>query len=205
MIKLSIRTENGDDGKDIELLVNSLNLNIAEVGGYAFSIKATNFSSNTEIQNTDLIEVSNNFDWKNGGLKFETKEDGSIEKYICVRRGTRMYIDYDLFHDSTTDKTDAGGKTFKFAFKATNCYDYDADVLSCYHSGSDIGLKVKAQSAELSTKHIKKFDTQYYEDTYIELETEIWPNVTDKDDNRPGDRFIMFWIDLMGSRAQEKL
>lgn len=200
-IKLSIRTDNGDDSKDIELIVNSLALDAEEVGGYAFSLKANNFSSNEELKNWNYrgvnLDFSPNFDWKNGGLKFETKEDGSIEKYICVRQGTWMQINYNLFDNATTDTTDSGGKTFKFAFKATNCYDYEAPILECYDEANNVGLKFDAQKATFSTNTIKNFSTQYYENSYIELETEIWPDVNDPDAAKKiyGDRFIMFWVD----------
>lgn len=200
-VKLSIRTDNGDSSKDIELIVNSLALDVEEVGGYAFSLKANNFSSNEEIKNWNYrgvsLDFSPNFDWKNGGLKFETKADGSIEKYICVRQGTWMKILYNLFDDATTDTTDAGGKTFKFAFKAANCYDYAAPILECYDTTNSVGLKLDAQKAALSTNTIKNFSTQYYENSYIELEAEIWPDVDDPDaaKNIYGDRFIMFWVD----------
>lgn len=200
-VKLSIRTDNGDDGKDIELIVNSLALDVEEVGGYAFSLKANNFSSNEEIKNWNYrgvnLSFSPNFDWKNGGLKFETKADGSVEKYICVRQGTWMKINYNLFDSATTDTTDSGGKTFKFAFKATNCYDYEAPILECYDETNNVGLKFDAQKATFSTNTIKNFSTQYYENSYIELETEIWPDVNDPDAAKKiyGDRFIMFWVD----------
>jgi hypothetical protein len=71
-IKLSIRTDNGDDAVDIELIVNSMDLDIDEVGGYAFSLKANNFSSNEELRNWNYrgvrLSFSSNFDWDNGGL-----------------------------------------------------------------------------------------------------------------------------------------
>jgi hypothetical protein len=108
-----------------------------------------------------------------------------------------MQINYNLFDSATTDTTDSGGKTFKFAFKAMNCYDYDAPVLECYDTRNNIGLKLTAQTATLSTGTITNFSTQYYENSYIELETEIWPDVNDPDAAKKiyGDRFIMFWVD----------
>lgn len=201
-LKLTIKSDNEDDYKDIELVVNKLDLDVSEASGAAFSLKATNFSSNEEIRNWNSngvrLTFSDNFDWKNGGLQFETKADGSVEKYISVRQGTRMYINYKLFEKFTTGSS--GGKNFKFCFRAANCYDYEAPVLTCYDSHSKLGIRFDAQKATFETPANQGFKTQYYENTYLEVETEIWPNVPDTpipntDATLPGDRFIMIWVD----------
>ena len=201
-LKLTIKSDNEDDYKDIELVVNKLDLDVSEASGAAFSLKATNFSSNEEIRNWNSngvrLTFSENFDWKNGGLQFETKADGSVEKYISVRQGTRMYINYKLFEKFTTGSS--GGKNFKFCFRAANCYDYSAEVLKCYDSHSKLGIRFDAQKATFETPANQGFKTQYYENTYLEVETEIWPNVPDTpipntDATLPGDRFIMIWVD----------
>ena len=202
-VKLSIRSDDGEASEDIELTVNELNLGISEVDDYEFSLKANNFSTNDELRNWSQNGVSlmfsdgtdgefEPFDWENGGLKAdETDEYGNPIKYICVRQGTSMTINYPLF--GRFDASDNGGKDFKFCFKATNCYDYEAPVMNC-HDGH-IGLKLDAQKATISIGGLADFSTQYYENSYIELETEIWPNQKDKTAKIPGDRFIMFWVD----------
>ena len=200
-VKLSIRSDNGDTFKDFELVVNKMEMDATEATGAAFSLKATNFSSNDQIKNWNsngvTLSFSDNFDWKNGGLKFETMEDGSVEKYICVRQGTRMYINYKLFEKFTTGS--AGGKNFKFCFKATNCYDYGAKVLSCYDAQSGVGIEFDAQKAAFMTPTYPNFATQYCENSYVEVETEIWPTVDDTivgtDGKIYGDRFLMIWVD----------
>ena len=201
-VKLTIKSDNEDDYHDIELVVNKLDLDVSEASGAAFSLKATNFSSNEEIRNWESngvrLTFSENFDWKNGGLQFETKPDGSVEKYISVRQGTRMYINYKLFEKFTSGSS--GGKNFKFCFRAANCYDYEAPVLTCYDSHSKLGIRFDAQKATFETPANQGFKTQYYENTYLEVETEIWPNVPDTpipntDAVLPGDRFIMIWVD----------
>lgn len=200
-VKLSIRTNNGDAYKDIELVVNKLDLDVSEVEGAVFNLKASAFSSNEEIRNwtsgTDNVTLSfsDNFDWKNGGLKFETMDDGSIEKYIVVRQGTRMYINYPLFGKFTSGST--GGKDFKICFKTANVYDYEAPVLTCYDANSKMGIRFDAQKAMFETPANQGFATQYYENSYLEIETEIWPNVPDPDTSKKlyGDRFIMMWVD----------
>ena len=48
-IKLTLKSTNGDTVKEITLIVNPLNLNVSEVTGTAFNLKAINFSSNEEV------------------------------------------------------------------------------------------------------------------------------------------------------------
>jgi hypothetical protein len=119
-----------------------------------------------------------------------------------VRQGTSMTINYELFN---SDNTAREGKDFKVCFKAANCYDYSAPVLSCYEpnidengvNGSGVGVRLEAQQAIFSSDTYPDFATQYFENSYIELETEIWPTVADPDPENAlyGDRFIMFWVD----------
>lgn len=199
-VKLSIKTDNGDAAKNMELIVNKINLDVAEPSGAIFSLKAINFSSNDELISWEsnsadkvTLEFSENFDWENGGLKFETKADGSIEKFIRVRQGTRMTIKYKPFAKQLSNN----GKNFKINFRATNCYDYSAPLLNCYDENSKLGIRLEAQQAIFSSDSFPNFATQYFENSYIELETEIWPDVKDPDpeNNLYGDRFIMFWVD----------
>ena len=88
------------------------------------------------------LSFSDNFDWDNGGLKFEEKADGSIEKFICVRQGTRMTINHEPFAAMDVAST---GKNIKVCFKTANCYDYSAPVLECYDESSKVGIKLSAQ------------------------------------------------------------
>ena len=204
-VKLTIKTLDNTTRKDIVLTVNASELDVSEVGGYAFSLKANAFSSDSELRSWDSngvkLSFSENFDWTNGGIKSEKNAAGDIEKYICVRQGTRMTIEYPLF--GSFNQTQAGGKEFKFCFKAVNCYDYAAPVLECYDDVSDIGIRFTAQTATFSSLN-EKVSTQYYENSYIELETEIWPPVDDPDADKKifGDRFIMLWIDGVPVRAE---
>lgn len=101
-----------------------------------------------------------------------------------------MIIDYKLFRSFAAQ----AGKLFKIIFKATKCYDYDARILTCYDTNKKVGLILNAQNGTIYGGG-ETLTTQYCEDSYIELETEIWPDVADKDEDHPGDRFIMFWTD----------
>ena len=198
-IKLTIMSDNEEARHDIELVINKLDLNVTEPSGYKFSLKANNFSSNTEIQeweqNGVSLEFSDNFDWKNGGLKTETLADGSIQKYILVRQGTRMTVDYKPFRANNSIAN--AGLDFKFCFKAINCYDYEAPVMECYDESSLIGIKMDAQKAYFAAA-ATNLNTQYYENSYVELEAEVWPTDTGGKGtypDNPGDRFLMFWVD----------
>jgi hypothetical protein len=106
-----------------------------------------------------------------------------------------MTIDYKPFRKDNSIAN--AGLDFKFCFKAINCYDYEAPVMSCYDESSLIGIKMDAQKAYFAAA-ATNLSTQYYENSYVELEAEIWP----KDEggkgiypDNPGDRFLMFWVD----------
>ena len=181
-----------------------------EVTGYAFKLKASDISSNTALQEwkaelTDaiynnwtedekLVDItfSDNFDWINGGLQQEELRDSlnniiGKRNYICVRAGTSMTINYNLFKMPSTTVRNRG-KCLKFIFKATNCRDYNAQVLSCYNQS--IGLVMNAQGASLAIGG-EILSTPYCEDSYIEFEFDIWTQETDE----YGRRYIMFWLD----------
>ena len=60
-----------------------------------------------------------------------------------------MTINYAPFANASSSK----GTTIKFIYKATNCRNYDAQVLSCFEVRSNIdsrGLLVNAQNAIIS-------------------------------------------------------
>lgn len=114
------------------IFVEPLELDVKEVSGYAFRLKANEISSNTALKNwkwnNQSLNFSSNFDWNNGGLKNEKDKDGNIRQYITIKAGTSMTIPYGLFKSDLTRNT---GKTFKIIFKATNCRDYDGCILHC--------------------------------------------------------------------------
>lgn len=191
-----------DEAFSTTLQVIPLDLGIVEpTEGKAFFLKASELSGNIQLkqmQEEGLLTFSDNFDWDNGGLQTEIDGQGNISNYICVRQGTTMQINYKLFGSS---QVGTQGKTFKFCFKAVNCYDYEAPVLECYEESTGLGLKFNAQQALFSSSANTNFSTQYCEGSYIELETEIWPDQSDKG-TRPGDRFLMFWVDGIPAGVQ---
>jgi hypothetical protein len=166
-----------DEQFSTTLQVVPLDLGIDEpTAGKAFFLKANELSGNVQLKQMEeegLLSFSDNFDWENGGLQSEIDENGNVSNYICVRQGTTMTINYKLFENS---QVSSQGKTFKFCFKAVNCYDYEAPVLECYEESTKLGVKFNAQQALFSSAANTNFATQYCEGSYIELETEIWPD-----------------------------
>lgn len=111
--------------------VAALGINNEEVKGYAFKFKASDFASNSAIQNWSSgetnISFSDGFDWINGGLRSEKDENNKNRQFVQIKAGSNMTINYPLFRDNAKNK----GKTLKVIFKAKNCRDYDAKVLEC--------------------------------------------------------------------------
>lgn len=130
--QLSVRCGITEYSMSIEVI--SLGITIDEVADYAFKFKASEFASNSAIQewnsNGVTASFSERFDWINGGLQNELDENGNNSQYVCVKAGNTMTINYPIFKTNPIDET-GRGKTLKIIFKATNCRDYDGQVMSC--------------------------------------------------------------------------
>lgn len=170
----------------LQIDVESLGITIEEEPGYAFKFKASEFADNSTIKNWSskgvTIDFSPKFDWVNGGLKTEIDENKNARQYVCVKAGSTMTINYNVFGIDARGT----GKCFKVIFKAAKCKDYDAQVLSC-HDGQR-GMILRAQNATFNSTGIE-FNIPYCEDSYIELEMDITPNSGDMR------RYIRPWID----------
>lgn len=186
-IKLEHDTNNY---REFELSVTPLELDVEEPKTPTYKLKADTIVDNAALQALPGLTFSDNFDWQNGGMQSETSEDGVITKYICIKNGTTMTIDYNLFGNDATQY----GKNFKFIFKATKCYDYDAQVLECFDSVKGVGINVTAQKATFNSGSIE-LKADYCENSYIELEMEVWPkhNI---------DQYMMMWIDGIPSNVR---
>ena len=176
----------GETVKTWTVTVTELDIDNAEVEGYTFRMKASEFAGNDALQawssNGVTATFSDNFDWANGGIQSETDSNGNIRQFICVKAGTTLTINHKLFgSDCTTD-----GKNVKVMFRLANCRDYDAQWLSCYSGG--IGLRCFAQQATLNSEQ-SDVSVPYYEGTTdpIELEFDVTP--------KSGYSYIMPWID----------
>jgi hypothetical protein len=96
----------GIDPWEYIISVSELDIDVSEVeDGKVFSLRANDFTINEEIQNWEQNGITlsfDNFDWINGGLKSTVSDSGEIEKYICVRQGSRLIINYNLFGKNST-------------------------------------------------------------------------------------------------------
>lgn len=187
----------GSTVKTLIVTVSAIDLNVEEVPGYSFRFKASEFAANEAVRNWESNGVtatfSSNFDWVNGGLKTETVDDmlnettssGTLQQYFCIKAGSRMTINHQLF--ATEPKNN--GMTFKIVFKIKNCRDYNAEIGNCY---AGTGIRMYAHKAYLNSTGTE-INTQYNENEYIELEFDVYPSTNDSGDTRP--RYVMAWLD----------
>lgn len=167
--------------------VEPLEINNKEVEGYQFRFNANNFASNEAVKawnsNGVTASFSDKFDWNNGGLKFDTNNNRS---YFCIKAGSTMTINYPLFKKDAKE-----GKAFKVIFKTAYCRDYDARILSCNY-GSETNPKGFIMNAQgsLFKGQGSTLDTQYCEDTYIELEFDV-----SNEDEVGVKNYVTMWID----------
>lgn len=181
-------TSGSAEKREFEVSVSPLALTgVTEPDGIAYKLKASDINSNADLlalANAGSITFSDNFDWINGGLQTETDDNGDIIKYICVKNGSTLTINYKLFGTNAA----TNGRNFKFIFKATNCYDYEAKVLDCYDEKTKIGIQMTAQDATFISS--ATVSTAYCEDARIEFEAEVWSKPKDG-----VDQYMMLWID----------
>ena len=180
----------------INLFINvtALDINNEEVGNYAFKFKASDFSSNASIQNWNSNGVtatfSDKFDWINGGLKTELDERGNPRQFVNIKAGSTMTLNYQLFNNNAMNT----GKCIKVIFKATNCRNYDAQVIKCFNTTVG-GIDIKAQNA-LFKSTASSVTVPYCEDTYLELTFDV-TKMTEKivDGKDVSERYIETWLD----------
>jgi hypothetical protein len=73
------------------------------------------------------IPEGENFDWDNGGWKYDEKNDA---QYFCIKAGSRAQINYSLFQPGMEGNATAGGSEFKCIFKTVNVRDQEAIFLT---------------------------------------------------------------------------
>lgn len=144
--------------------------------------------SNADLDNrlwTDgstAMEVSENFDWVNGGYQLDEEGDTCF----LVKAGTSATFNYKLFADDAKRT----GKNFKFIYKTANVRNYDAAVLQCENGG--IGFAVNAQNAVLHSQQ-NTVEVPFCEGSYMELELNILPDAQHKE--------MVLWIDGIPCRV----
>ena len=183
----------GDVEKDISLTVTDIGIVVEPITtGLVLDLNPAGHTNNdtnrTSFGYTDgngenhPLTLSDNFDWTNGG--FQTDEDGNT--YFCVKCGTYAKLDRSLFSDDAMKN----GKEFKIVFKATNCRNYDAQVVSCMSDG--IGVVLQAQKAKVSSEQTT-IEVPYCEDSIIEMDVNIESDSKDK--------AMMVWLEGVPARV----
>lgn len=180
--------------KEFVATVSPVSMNVHETSDYIFKLKASELGSNNDLKawragENDSISLSfsQNFDWVNGGLQYETDDDGNVRQFICIKAGTSMVVNHKLFAVAAQNT----GLDFKIAFKVVNVQDYDSVWGECMYNGR--GLRLLAHNAEMiSNKHIS---TLYEEDSYIEYEIEVYKNDTDSTHAASPHNYVFAWLD----------
>lgn len=165
----------GETVKTIKANITKLDIDIAPVtAGLAFDFNPSGKSNNDVDRvwsdNNVSMSVSNNFDWVNGGYQYDENGD----QYFCIKAGTSVEIDYQLFADDAKKN----GKEFKLVFKTTNVAKPDATFLHCMDNttGTDhIGIQMNVHEAYIYGQ-AGKLDLAYSEEDIIEFEFNISKN-----------------------------
>ena len=134
---------------------------------------------------------SENFDWINGGWKRDTNGD----TYFCVKAGTSVDINYNLFGtDGVIAKKDANGeykiagtgKEFKLIFKTTNVAQANATWLRCVDVADkkSLGIRMEAQNAYIDSG-LGTLEIPYVDDDIIEFDMNIVPVTEFLEDGSP--------------------
>lgn len=130
--------------------------------------------------------VSKNFDWNNGGWKVD--EEGS--SYFCIKAGTYVDFNYNLFADANTLGTAAkqgNGKEFKVVFKTTNVADSRATWLKCLantEKNKPTGIQMDIQNGYVSSD-LDTLKIPYSEEDIIEFDMNIIPFGSSNEKNIP--------------------
>lgn len=157
----------GEVVKVINVEVEELDIDVSPVtSGLVFDFNPVGMSNS----GTDRLwsygdismEVSDNFDWINGGYQIDENGD----QYFCVKSGTYATIKHALFADDPKRT----GKEFKVIFKTTNVRKRDASFLSCMDGG--IGLDMLIEKAMIYSSNDSLY-SPYCEDDIIEFEFNI--------------------------------
>ena len=134
----------------------------------------TNSDKDREWTNgTYSMKVSDNFDWVQGGYQFDENGD----QYFCIKAGTSVELDYQLFADDAK----RNGKEMKLIFKTTNVQAPDAKFLTCVDNTTEtnhIGIEMFVHEAYIYGQSEKLF-LPYSEEDIIEFEFNISKNTED--------------------------
>lgn len=158
----------------------------------AYTVEKDN-DTGEEIQKEIPItwNFSDNFDWINGGWK----TDANGDTYFCVKSGTSVDINYNLFgtdgviakKDANGEYTIAGtGKEFKLIFKTTNVAQANATWLQCVDVADkkSLGIRMEAQNAYIDSG-LGTLEIPYVDNDVIEFDMNIVPMTKFLDNGEP--------------------
>ena len=165
----------GETVKTLNATITKLDINVEPVtAGLVFDFnpvgKSNSDADRVWSNGTYSMTVSDNFDWVNGGYQI----DAAGDQYFCIKAGTSVDIDYQMFADDAK----RNGKEMKLIFKTTNVQAADAQFLSCVDNttGTDhIGLEMFTHEAYIYGS-ADKLNLKYSENDIIEFEFNITKN-----------------------------
>lgn len=174
---------------EINAVADGLTVDFTPIGRTNSDVDYNIFKNNTE--NPVSWTLSDNFDWVNGGWK--TDENG--DAYFCVKAGTSVDINYNLFGtDGVAAKKDANGeytiagtgKEFKLVFKTTNVAQTNATWLRCVDTAdkNSLGIRMEAQNAYIDSS-LGVLEIPYVDDDVIEFDMNIIPITKFLDNGEP--------------------
>ena len=162
----------GETVKTLKATVTKLDITIEPVtAGLVVDFDPTgrtNSDGDREWTNgTYSMKASDNFDWVQGGYQFDEAGD----QYFCIKAGTSVELDYQLFADDAK----RNGKEMKLIFKTTNVQNPDAVFLRCIDNTTEtnhIGIEMAVHEANIYAQ-AGKLDLAYSEEDIIEFEFNI--------------------------------
>ena len=165
----------GETVKTLKANIIKLDINVSPViAGLAFDFNPSGKSNNDvdRVWSDGVVSmnVSDNFDWINGGYQYDENGD----QYFCIKAGTFATIDYQLFADDAKKN----GKEFKLVFKTTNVAKPNATFLSCMDNTTDsdhVGIQMNVHETFIYGQ-AGKLDLSYSEEDIIEFEFNISKN-----------------------------
>lgn len=133
------------------------------------------------------LTFSEGFDWVNGGFQ----QDNEGVTAFVVKRGDFVTLDRSFFDNTDTR---SAGKELKIVFKATNCRNYDAEILNA-KGENNAGLVLTAQEGIISS-NLASRNVPYCEDSKIEMDINI-----ERDSAAQGEQLATVWLEGVPSRA----
>lgn len=165
----------GETVKTINVKIEKLDIEIEPVtAGLVIDFnpvgKSNSDTDRVWHNDTYKMSVSENFDWVNGGYQI----DAAGDQYFCIKAGTSVDIDYQMFADDAK----RNGKEMKLIFRTTNVQETNAQFMSCVDNttGTDhIGIEMFAHEAFIYGS-ADKLNLKYSEEDIIEFEFNITKN-----------------------------